>query len=218
MRALGLLVRSAVIAWTVVSILAVIFGRIWMRERYSRGGPIPVTQALQLLNPLRRFIHPVSGSLREFRLKEGDTVLELGPGPGYFTIEASRIVGDAGRVVSLDIQPGMLEILHARLIDQGIDSGGLIVGDATTLPLADDSCDCAYAVTVLGEIPDRPAALAELRRVLKPGGALAIMESINDPDYMLQEATSDLCRASGFELISQHRQRLGYSMVFTLPE
>jgi predicted methyltransferase len=53
--------------------------------------------------PLRRLIQPVGPTLRRFHLKGGDTVLEIGPGPGYFTVEASRVAGPYGRVISLDL-------------------------------------------------------------------------------------------------------------------
>ena len=107
---------------------------------------------------------PVRQTLDRFNLDEGDTALELGPGPGYFSIEASRMIGPTGRLLCLDIQPGMAVILRERLRAEGSD-GQLVVGDAIQLPLAGGSVDKAFLVAMLGEIPDRPAALAELRRV-----------------------------------------------------
>jgi len=82
------------------------------------------------------------------------------------------------------------------------------------LPLGDRSVDCAFLVTVLGEVPDRPKALAELRRVLKPGGILSISEVLPDPDDQFADVVRDLCRASGFRLLEHRGRFLGFTMNF----
>lgn len=202
--------------FTTVALLTVFMVQ-WFRERYGRGGPFPASQARALLNPLRRFVHPARASLQQFRVGLGDTVLELGPGPGYFTVEASRMVGASGRIVCLDMQRPMVVMLRDRLAKHRIVNAHPVVGDATRLPLADHSVDVAFLVTVLGEIADRPRALAELRRVLKPGGVLALMEALTDPDYVLVDTARDLCRASGFDVLDHRPQRLGYIMTFAAP-
>jgi len=109
-----------------------------------------------------------------FGVRPGATVLELGPGNGYFSIDAGRLLGRGGRLICLDIQPPMLTDLRGRLAAAGVTNAHPVLGDAHHLPLADDSVDAAFLVTVLGEIPDRQQGLAELRRVLKPGGLLLV--------------------------------------------
>jgi len=205
------------LVWAAISALSALFVWLWMRERYGRGGPFPAKDALALLNPLRARIQPVESMLHTFRVAEGHTVLELGPGPGYFTIGASRVVGPTGRVICVDVQPAMLSILRQRLLDAAIGNARLIAGDAVKLPLADGCVDEAFLVTVLGEIPDRPRALAELRRVLKAGGVLSVMETFTDCDYQLEDSVRDLCHAYGFESIDVERRRLGYTLCFSAP-
>lgn len=178
---------------------------------------MPFSEAGHLMHPLRRWIHPERSTVERFRLKPGDTVLELGPGPGYFSVEASRVVGPKGMLLCLDIQAPMLDLLRERLEERGVANAHLMVADAQNLPLADNSVDEAFLVTVLGEIPDRPQALVELRRVLKPGGVLSIMEHLTDPDYQLDANVRDLCRTCGFDLLDHTRQRLGYTMCFAAP-
>ncbi len=213
MRAVRVFLVVLLAGWA----LATVYVFAWFRERYGRGGPMSASRAARLLHPLRRWIHPVGEMLEKFRLKRGDTVLELGPGPGYFTVEASRMVSAEGRVLCLDIQPEMIALLRGRLDEGQVANAHPLVGDATSLPLADGSVDSAFVVGVLGEIPDRPRALAELRRVLKSGGALSITEYLGDPDYQLEDSVRDLCRASGFEVLDHSRERLGYTMSFTAP-
>ena len=191
---------------------------VWMRERYGRRAPFPAREAQALLNPARKRLQPVRPSLETFRIGPGQTVLEIGPGPGYFTIEASRMAGPSGRIVCVDIQPDMAAILRGRLREHGVANAHPLAGDATRLPLKGRSVDAAYLVAVLGEVPDRPAALRELRRVIRPGGVLAFMETLTDPDYVLEDTMRDLCRLAGFEQIDLTRQRLGYAMVFVAPE
>jgi ubiquinone/menaquinone biosynthesis C-methylase UbiE len=195
-------------------VLAAAYVFTWVRERYHRGGPIPVSQARTLLVPLRQRIQPVAQLLEKFQIKPGQTVLELGPGPGYFTIEASRIVGTEGSLLCLDLQRGMLDILHERLDRRGILNAHPVTADATRLPLRDASVDSAFLVAVFGEIPDRVATLRELRRVLKPDGLLSFSETLTDPDYVFQDTLRDLCRATGFEEVQTHRERLGYTALF----
>lgn len=217
MKTVRLLVWFLLIGWAVVSVGFVRYVRYWFREREGRGGPIPVSQVGHFTSPQRRRIHPPLETLIRFGVKEGDTVLELGPGPGYFTPYAGTLVGARGRVLSVDIQPGMLPLLQERLREHGTTNAFPLTGDATRLPLADRSVDAAFLITVLGEIPDRPAALAELRRVLKPGGKLGFLETLTDPDYVFVDTMKDLCRAFGFDLKDHQSQRLGYTMTFVAP-
>jgi ubiquinone/menaquinone biosynthesis C-methylase UbiE len=217
MRTIRLLVWFLLIGWAAASIGFVLGLRLWYREREGRGGPIPVSQVGMFTSPQRRRIHPPRETLIRFGVKEGSTVLELGPGPGYFTPYAGTLVGVDGRVISLDLQPGMLALLQERLREYGTTNAFPIAGDATRLPFANRSLDVAFLVAVLGEVPDRPAALAELRRVLKPGGTLGFLETLSDPDYVFVDTMKDLCRAFGFDLIDHQRQRLGYTMTFTAP-
>lgn len=214
MGALRRTLLAIALAWSALSAMAALLAAIWLRERYGRGGPFPARDALSLLNPGRRWLHPVAETVRFFHIEQGDTVLELGPGPGYFTAEASRAAGASGRVVCADVQAGMIAVLDARLRRAHVANACPVIGDATRLPLADASIDAAFLVFVLGEIPDRPAAMAELRRVIKCGGTLSIMETLTDSDYQLEAPVQDLCRAYGFRSVERRRQRFGYARRF----
>jgi SAM-dependent methyltransferase len=209
--------RALLLVWNLVLLLVGAYVWIWLRERYERGGPIPFSQAGTLRSPLRPLLHPVRRTLERSHVQPGTTVMELGPGTGYFSVEASRIVGPAGRLLCLDIQPPMLAELSGHLREAGVTNVSLLLSDATRLALADDSVDTAYLVAVLGEIPDRPQALAELRRVLRRGGVLSITETLTDPDYQLEDTVRDVCRASGFEPLEHTRGLLGYTMNFAAP-
>ncbi len=215
MRKLRRFFALAIFGWAILSAVATVAIIVWFRERNART-VFPASSASSLLLPVRERLMPIKETLERFHLREGDTVLELGPGPGYFSIEASRMIGPTGRLLCLDIQPGMAAILRERLRDEG-SYGQPVVGDAIQLPLAGGSVDKAFLVAMLGEIPDRPAALAELRRVIKPGGVLGFSETLTDPDYAFMNDLEDLCRAYGFERLEMRGQLLGYTLALTAP-
>jgi SAM-dependent methyltransferase len=92
-----------------------------------------------------------------------ERVLEVGCGPGYFSERIGREL--AAEVVALDLSPRMVELARAR----GVDAG---VGDVQNLPFADGEFDCAVANWMLYHVSDLERGLAELARVLRPGGRL----------------------------------------------
>ena len=160
--------------------------------------PIPWQAALFLDHPLRRRFQSASKIVEQIGVGEGMRVLELGPGPGFFTAEVSRRAG-WGRLYCLDIQPELIAKLREKTVREGLENVALMVGDGTALPFAENSLDLAFLVTVLGEIPDRDRALRELYRVLRRGGVLSISEMLPDPDYSLKRTTIARAGKAGFE-------------------
>jgi len=150
-------------------------------------------------------------------LSKGMTVLDAGCGPGRLTVPLARSVGPAGRVVALDIQPGMLARAKAKTAAAGytnVEFVAAALGDGT-LPV--EHFDRAVLATVLGEIPNRAAALAELFRALKPGGILAIVEVIFDPHFQSRNTVSGLAVSTGFRERAFFGHRLAYVIHFEKP-
>jgi ubiquinone/menaquinone biosynthesis C-methylase UbiE len=188
----------------------------WRAERKARN-VFPAKEAGALLNPLRSLIMPAGKTVRRYGISQGETVLELGPGPGWYSREASRAVGESGRLICLDIQRDMLDILRRRLDEDGCEAD-LLVGDAVSLPLCDSSVDCAYLVTVLGEVPDHRAAVGELARVTKPGGRVCFTESFGDPDYVPARAIRRMAADAALREDVFYRDPLGYTAVFRVEQ
>jgi SAM-dependent methyltransferase len=212
MRALFLLLRLVVVAWAGASAVFLY----WLSQRYKGTRPMSYSLRWILDNLPRRVVHPLGSTVDGFHINRGRTVLELGPGTGYFTVEVASRLGPEGRLVCVDIQPKMIGALRRRLRREAVTNALPLVGNALALPLAGRSVDGAFLVTVLGEVPDRLKALAELRRVLKPGGILSITESLPDPDYQFPDVVHDLCRASGFRLLEHHGRLFGFTMNFAV--
>jgi ubiquinone/menaquinone biosynthesis C-methylase UbiE len=165
--------------------------------------PAPAFIGIFLDSDYRRKLQPPVGIIEGSGIKTGQRVLEIGCGSGGFTTFVARAVGPTGQVEALDIQPAMLSQLEKKLAlpeNQDIQNITLHQASAYELPFENEVLDLVYLITVLPEIPDQSRALEEIRRVLKPGGILAVSELLMDPDYPLKETTARRCEKAGFQL------------------
>jgi ubiquinone/menaquinone biosynthesis C-methylase UbiE len=180
-----------------------------LASRFGHSSPCPASLSWLIDNPLRR--RSVDPVLDRVGIRPGERVLELGPGPGTFTVGAALRAGAEGRLIAVDIQPKMIEQVQKRVQETGLTNVETHVASAYDLPLDAESVDRAFLITVLPEIPDRARALAELRRVLRPGGVLSITEEFYDPDHLLLPETIRLVEAAGFRF----EERFGNLWVYT---
>jgi arsenite methyltransferase len=104
----------------------------------------------------------------------GDRVLDAGCGPGFYVAETLERVGPSGSVVGVDASAPMLAVATRRC--EGHGNVEFHEGDVTALPVGDADFDRALSVQVLEYVADIPAALAELFRVLRPGGRVLIWD------------------------------------------
>ena len=111
-------------------------------------------------------------------VKAGQAVLDLGCGGGHLVREFALGVGDGGRAVGLDASAEQIEA--AQTACEGLPAAELVEGDATRMQLSDASFDGLASIQTLEYIADVDAALAEARRVLKPGGAAALFSVLWD--------------------------------------
>jgi len=134
------------------------------------------SQVHKLEAPERLRWLPPGEVLGWLELRPGMTVADIGAGTGYFAIPVARAIGP-GRVWAVDLQPELLEVLQGKLAKP--DAPANIVpleGTASSTGLADRSCDIALLANVWHELDDPAAALAELARILKPGGRIAVLD------------------------------------------
>jgi len=208
LRTILLVVGGLVIFW--------LFGlKLLLQLFKGRGEPCPTSWSWIVDNPLRRW--DVRHALERAGLRAGETVLELGPGPGAFTVAAAQRVGSEGRLIAVDIQPGMIAQVNARVKAAGVTNVETHVASAFELPLPDASVDRAYLITVLPEIPDPVRALREVHRVLKPGGVVSMTEEFLDPDYPRRATTGAWAAAAGFEPDARFGNWWSYTLNFRKP-
>jgi ubiquinone/menaquinone biosynthesis C-methylase UbiE len=148
-------------------------------------------------------MNAVAGSgviLQRARVQPGMAVLDVGAGPGRLSVPAAQRVGPEGRVVAFDVQPAMLALLHEAKAAAGVTNLQAVLGEAGKGSLPPGPFDRVLLVTVLGEIADQRGALAEIFKLLKPGGLLSVTEVLPDPHYQSRTRVRRLAEGAGFEV------------------
>jgi len=139
-------------------------------------------------------------TLRSLGLEPGQHVLDIGSGPGLLVSEIANAVGPRGRVCGLDLSEPMLEMARRRCASQ--PQVELRPGDAAKLPYEADSFDAVVTTQVYEYVPDIPGALAEVARVLRPGGLVAILDT--DYDSLVVESDDPERLARIFDAWDEH--------------
>ncbi len=124
------------------------------------------------------------------QLKPGDRVVDVGSGAGIDSLIAAKMVGPNGRVVGVDMTPAMLAKARQAGQEAGLDNVEFREGFGESLPVLDGWADVVISNGVLNLMPDKSAALAEMARVLKPGGRLQIA------DILVEKAVPDGAKAN----------------------
>jgi ubiquinone/menaquinone biosynthesis C-methylase UbiE len=162
-----------------------------------------------LASPLQRLIANPRKLLAPY-VHEGMTVLEPGPGMGFFTLELARLVGQSGRVVALDIQSKMLDGLKRRLAKARLlERVNIHLVQPNSMGLAElaGPVDFALAFAVVHEMPSASSFFAELYRALKPGGSLLLAEPSGHVKAALWDAELEAASQAGFIVAGRPRIR-----------
>lgn len=129
------------------------FAKLKSQERYS------------IINPMMLLV--------DLGLKEGDTFLDFGCGPGFFTVPASQIITKSGKVLALDIFDEMLQELAKENL---IASTEFVKLSDLKIPLLDEVANLVFMAFVLHEVPEKTEVVSELYRTTKVNGKIAIIE------------------------------------------
>ena len=170
-----------------------------------------LAQALD--NPIRRLIHSPSKILSGY-IETGQTVLDLGCGSGTFTIAMARVVGEAGRVIAVDVQEEMLQVVRQKAVQEGLASRIVIHKSEPDRIGISDKVDFALAFYMVHEVPDIDALLREVSSLLKPSGKLLIAEPlihVSEPSF---NKTVNAARLAGLKPVSEPKIRFSRSMLF----
>jgi ubiquinone/menaquinone biosynthesis C-methylase UbiE len=128
---------------------------------------------------LRRFLYRPD-RLADQYVKPGNRVLDFGCGPGFFTREFAKRVGDTGTVIAVDLQEEMLRILREKLGPEGllprIKTHRCNPDSLALSPQRDGNIDVAFMIFVVHEVPDAAKLFQEVSTLLVPGGLLFISE------------------------------------------
>ena len=138
--------------------------------------PMSYVYADWLTRPEREREEQPDRVIDSLRIPRGSTVIDLGAGVGYFTWRLAKRVGPQGKVIAVDIQPEMLEMLEENLSKRGISNVDVVLGTESDPRLPEGVAQLALLVDVYHELADPIATMGHVRRALKPGGRLVVVE------------------------------------------
>lgn len=178
----------------------------WRETAVEDATPMPASKAEFLTT--KRQVWRGRRMARGLGLRPGMRVLDVGCGPGRFTLPFAERMDPDGEVVAVDRQEEMLGFVRQRADEWDLSNIRTVrasIGD-DPLPFADDF-DVAILVNVVGEIADRfqRDAFWEIHAALRPGGVLVVREHFLDPDYRSPGTIAALGESAGFDHIVNHR-------------
>lgn len=170
-----------------------------MEKSISGKGIFPHQWAFTLLFPLRNIFLSPRQLMERMELKENHIVLELGPGPGFFSVPFARKLNH-GKLVLAHIQQEMLDYARKRMAKRKLENVEYYLCSGTSIEYPDNTFDRTFMVTVLGEVENKEVYMKELYRMLKPGGILSVSEQAGDPDKMSVNEIRELAERHNFVL------------------
>lgn len=171
-----------------------------------------------LLNPLRYLVEPPTKLLAP-HVSEDMRVLEVGCGPGFFSLPLARLVGKDGQVYCLDLQSRMLAILQRRAKKAGLNDRVVVrVCQEERLGLEElkEKFDFASACHVVHEIKDKARLFTEIYSAMKPKANLLVVE----PKHVVKpeefQETLSIAKSAGFALTARQDSRRNYLAILTI--
>lgn len=166
----------------------------------SGRGTFPHQLSFLLELPYRHLLLSPARLADRLHLSEMSQVLEIGPGPGFFSVEIARRL-PRGHLHLMDLQIEMLQKARSKLCRKDVQNARFIQANAERFPFAGATFDVAFLVTVLGEVSEPSVCLEEIHRVLRPSGLLSVTEQMGDPDFLPLAEVQALAERQRFELI-----------------
>ncbi len=162
------------------------------KKRHCRSDPHMSNFSFRIIslmhdNPLLPIFRNPYKLLRAAGLKLGQKVLEVGCGPGFFTIPAAKIVGEEGFVYAVDVHPLAIERVKEKIEKEGIKNVKPILANASDTGLLDRSIDLAFLFGLQYVAGGLKNVISEMHRILKPGGVLSFEKTKGSEKKLIEE-------------------------------
>jgi ubiquinone/menaquinone biosynthesis C-methylase UbiE len=138
-------------------------------------------------NPLLPHLKNPYKLLEAAGLKPGQKVMEVGCGPGFFTIPAARIVGETGLIYAVDVNHRAIKSVEEKMREYGVENIRPVLGNAASSGLPDDSLDLAFIFGLRYVAGGLSQLVSEMHRVLKAGGILSFERTMGSDDKLVEE-------------------------------
>jgi ubiquinone/menaquinone biosynthesis C-methylase UbiE len=168
-----------------------------MEDQRNRVCPVELANSLD--NKIRRWIQNPRKILTPY-VKEGMTVLDIGCGPGFFSMELAELVGDTGKVIAADLQQGMLQKLHDKIKGTALEGRMKLEKCEKDNINVSEAVDFILTFYMVHEVPDKNTFFKQLNKVLKDQGQYLLVEPklfhVSQKEF---QSTITLARNNGFE-------------------
>ena len=166
-------------------------------------------------NPLRRIFQDPYEILSPY-IKPGYTVVDIGPGKGYFTIPICELVGKGGRVIATDIQEKMLRALHRRASEAGL-AANLITNLSKPNDFSlDVKADFVLAFWMVHEVPEFMHFFVNVKEIMKPKALFLIAEPLFHVTKRSFDNTLRTAQKMGFKIVDRPEISFSYAAILAL--
>jgi ubiquinone/menaquinone biosynthesis C-methylase UbiE len=159
----------------------------------------PVEKAGMLDNSVRRLLQNPKKILEPY-IHNGMTVLDLGCGPGFFSIEIAKLLIDSGKVIAADLQEGMLDIIRQKIKGTELEHRILLHKCKKDSIDLDEKVDFVLAFYMIHEAPDQDRLFRELKSILNPNGQILVIEPKGHVSKQMFESMIERVKGLGFEI------------------
>jgi ubiquinone/menaquinone biosynthesis C-methylase UbiE len=167
----------------------------------------PVKRAGSLDNRIRRWIQNPQKILGAY-IEEGMTVLDIGCGPGFFSIEMAKMVGESGKIIAADLQEGMLEKVRAKIKGTELEGHITLHKCQENQTGVSENVDFILLFYVVHEVPNMEEFFNEIVKILKPNGQVLVVEPPFHVSKTAFEETIRKAREAGFTEVERPKMLL----------
>lgn len=183
-----------------------------MNEDKNRVCPVELAGSLD--NKFRRWIQNPKKILIPY-VKEGMKTLDIGCGPGFFSIEMAKLVEQNGKVIAVDLQEGMLQKIKTKIQSTPLEKIITLVKCEQNKINVHEKVDFILAFYMIHEVPDKENLFRELKNILSENGKMLIVEPPFHVSKKEFESTMNFAKAAGFKINHSPKLFLNQSAILT---